>query len=253
MSLRRERELVPRAIAGKVLADLQIIEPDEIDVAIIARYCDCEIRIGGLVGAEGRSYVRNGRAILRVREDLVEQGRQRYTIAHEIGHVRLKHSGSSCSEADLRRRDGSDTEPEANAFAAELLMPTRMFRPRAMLAEPSFALVQNLACVFRTSFTATAVRLIDLSDEPCAVIWSEHGRIKWSVASKGADWFIRWGALLSPDTLASDACNARWLPTEPQAVPGDAWIEGNDVPEDLIEETRWFAGLGAAFTLLRES
>ncbi len=42
--------------------------------------------------------------------------RQRFTIAHEIGHLLLGHT---CSELDIDK----DAEAEANQFAAELLMP----------------------------------------------------------------------------------------------------------------------------------
>lgn len=48
-------------------------------------------------------------------------GRLRFTIAHEIGHWRLGHGGRIDMHIDLRARTGD--EADANAFAAELLVP----------------------------------------------------------------------------------------------------------------------------------
>lgn len=57
--------------------------------------------------------------------------RQRFTIAHEIGHILLSHEGISYRDTsymiykDLIERMN---EVSANAFAAELLMPERLLR-----------------------------------------------------------------------------------------------------------------------------
>lgn len=63
-------------------------------------------------------------------------GRKRFTIAHEIGHFVLKHNNTNIFEYStnaLQRNNlsskGQDPqEIEANAFAAELLMPENLFR-----------------------------------------------------------------------------------------------------------------------------
>ncbi len=46
--------------------------------------------------------------------------RQRFTVAHEIGHCLLGHT---CSSADYNFGSKNPHEVEANQFAAELLMP----------------------------------------------------------------------------------------------------------------------------------
>lgn len=66
--------------------------------------------------------------------------RQRFSIAHEIGHFMLSHDDfffldftDSTLENLNREETNKDAEVEANEFAAELLMPTEMvkrdFRP----------------------------------------------------------------------------------------------------------------------------
>src|SRR5262245_5154712 len=70
---------------------------------------------------------------------LLRPGRLRFTLAHEFGHLALRHHNRRFGDLsrDLTRfRDpeglawdpGDPIEVEANQFAAELLMPAAMFR-----------------------------------------------------------------------------------------------------------------------------
>lgn len=72
---------------------------------------------------------------IELREDVYEgawagNGRARFTAAHELGHLIL-HSNAPLARA----RPGEEiasfrrSEPQANQFAAELLMPPRFFTP----------------------------------------------------------------------------------------------------------------------------
>jgi Zn-dependent peptidase ImmA (M78 family) len=49
--------------------------------------------------------------------------RQRFTLAHEFGHFRMGHSSVVDKIASIGGFDHNPTEVEANAFAAEFLMP----------------------------------------------------------------------------------------------------------------------------------
>lgn len=52
--------------------------------------------------------------------------RRRFSIAHEIGHLLFN---STCAESDVSSYDASSlSEQEANAFAAELLMPLEFLK-----------------------------------------------------------------------------------------------------------------------------
>jgi len=47
--------------------------------------------------------------------------RQRFTVAHEVGHVMFDHTNYQNEDVDFHSK--KDNEIEANQFAAELLMP----------------------------------------------------------------------------------------------------------------------------------
>lgn len=106
--------------------------------------------------------------------------RQRFTIAHELGHL-LLHEGeelhvdkSFAVNWRRSRNDESDAEPnimeiEANAFAATLLMPIEMIE--AAHGSRIFDLedegeVQRLAELFEVSRQAMSFRLFNLFGRP---------------------------------------------------------------------------------------
>ena len=77
--------------------------------------------------------------------------RQRFTVAHELGHVILERTGRGAP------RRGGDVERVCDTLAAELLMPRRAFEKR--LPERVRLLdIARLAREFDTSVTATAIR-----------------------------------------------------------------------------------------------
>lgn len=118
-------------------------------------------------------------------------GRVRFSVAHELGHYYLHRDyllagHAHDSQADFRSRDSK--EQEADEFAARLLMPrelfvneVRRFRQRiCTLAE----LCQLADRVFETSVTSTVRRYCQCDIEPCCLVVSDGGAVKWAVASE---------------------------------------------------------------------
>jgi Zn-dependent peptidase ImmA (M78 family) len=79
--------------------------------------------------------------------------RQRFTIAHELGHLLLHEAGAEYRDDTFR---GTPKEYEANAFAADLLMPLWMLDPAAAKwgRHPGY-----LAQIFGVSEQAMSIRL----------------------------------------------------------------------------------------------
>jgi hypothetical protein len=116
--------------------------------------------------------------------------RHRFTIAHELGHFLIPSHDAryTCLERDLRtyaeRDERSRKEAEANRFAVELLMPTEAFRRRMRrLGSPDLKHVVTLSREFGTSKEATARRIVGLAPDPCAIVFSRGGRIRYWVQS----------------------------------------------------------------------
>lgn len=87
--------------------------------------------------------------------------RQRFTIAHEIGHYALGHLGGSTrmfrDDPSKFSMDSTFEEVEANAFAASLLMPARIVK--YLITEEGITSLAGLANKFGVSQIAMQYRL----------------------------------------------------------------------------------------------
>lgn len=102
---------------------------------------------GAAPGTNGTIFLKQGEYPLR----------SRFTLAHELGHVALGHKNGGVITDFYRGRSngyGDARERDANAFAAELLMPRELF---ARLWD-SGSSEEDLSLAFGVSVTAVAVR-----------------------------------------------------------------------------------------------
>ena len=119
----------------------------------------------------------DGGYVIAVNQDVAES-RQRYSLAHEIGHlIEIKDPDSTRSSAGtgprfkgLGSHENRQEERRCEAIAAELLMPFETFTRKVREAGLSLASVPFLARVFETSITSTAIRLLELMPEPALLV-----------------------------------------------------------------------------------
>ena len=90
--------------------------------------------------------------------------RQRFTIAHELGHLALHESeGSMVDFRNQMHHVGSSTkEVEANAFAADLLMPIDKFVKAYEKYKEYISLIYSM---FNVSVAAVQVRIKNLKQQ----------------------------------------------------------------------------------------
>jgi hypothetical protein len=153
---------------------------------------------------------------------LLCKGRERFTLAHEIGHFVLpgqqevsapcKHQRIENWDADLYR-----PELEANRFAAEILMP-RGIMAEFCQSEPSLESIRSIAKLCGTSLTASAVRLITLTPHRAAVVWSQDQKILWSKLSEGFVPWIRKGDVRE-NSFAAQCYRKQSVPDQRASVP----------------------------------
>mgnify|MGYP001020970828 CR=1 FL=1 len=94
-----------------------------IDLQVVCEYLGLKLLIGDLDTLDGLFLAKQGggMGIIVVNEHRC-RARKRFTIAHEIGHAVLNHFSISFSDGN-GLNNSSWQERQANAFAAELLMP----------------------------------------------------------------------------------------------------------------------------------
>lgn len=155
----------------------QLVHP--VDVDAIAQHLGVPVVRepfqSDLAEISGVLYQKDGRAVIGVNAAHAPT-RQRFTVAHEIGHFVL-HKGASALHVDrsisLRFRDARASqavdadEIAANAFAAELLMPRELLTTELLAkwvrrAETESDFIDGLAKEFTVSHQAMTHRLVNL-------------------------------------------------------------------------------------------
>lgn len=246
---------VPKARA--IVDALTIDDPQSIDVEAIAMFRRLTCITGGLTGAEGRLVRGNSGGIIRVRADIRNEKRKRFTIAHEIGHFELhqRRDRTTCASEDLEcwGTFGKEEEYQANVFAAELLMPERLFAPRCCGGRPYLERIDALATLFRTSLTATAIRFVEFCPEECAIVLSRDGRIHWGYPGRQFRFrYFQAGMELDPFSIAYDYFHKGKRDRNQQSVDASAWFPKIQFRQDaMLKEQSWDLGeYGTVLTLL---
>ncbi len=231
-----------RKAATAIHDRLRIRDAADIDVEGIAALHGLDVRRGGLPGADARLVGNGNGGIIRLSTRVDHEGAQRFSVAHELGHRQLAHRSTalpSCEPTPLHVERGA--EAEANAFAAELLMPALLLRRLCDVSPVSLNDARAIADTYRVSLVAAALRFVELTSERCAVVFSRAGRVLWAARSGTFVPFIERGRRLSAAGVAHDWFRAGRLAGRlcegPQPVPADAWFAHDADPDvDIIED-----------------
>src|SRR5262245_1145303 len=164
MKIRSARLPMPEVAVQRarvVRAEVGYVHPAEIAMEVLAHLRGALVRHSPTRGARANLLRLGGRGVISVAKDLPADAR-RWGIAHEHGHfeatVDVIYLGL-CIGEDLRfDYDRSGREHEANAFAAELLMPENLFAARCDVPKVSWTPIVALSEEFQVSVTAVAVR-----------------------------------------------------------------------------------------------
>jgi hypothetical protein len=218
----------PYRPAETLLKELGITEPHEIDVEAIAYHCGAVVHYRPLGGCSARIIGRGDTAIISVEKNS-PRGRQRFSVGHELGHW-MRDRGKAiflCQKTDLRSPWDYRRDPEslANEYAANLLMPDFMFKPAARGREMTLHTAGELAELFQTSRTATAIRLVQLGSYPAIVVCYDMKRRLWYSRGPDVPYFLRPHQELSPNTEAFDLLFGKTSHSRPMRVDAADWID----------------------------
>ncbi len=173
------RKIVPQEEARKILHHLKLSQPP-IAVEKVARHLGAHIRYSPFDGEiSGIGYILAGVPIIGV-NSLHRRNRQRFTIAHECGHLvmhrhLLSHEVHVDRQFSVLRRDTTSSsgknriENQANQFAAELTMPEKMLEAAIkriavdyMIDIDDSIIIKKLAQEFRMSENVMKIRIGNL-------------------------------------------------------------------------------------------
>lgn len=230
--------MTPSEQAEALVSQFGISDPRDIDIEAIALDAGVEIEYEPLVGCEAVLVGFGDRAIATVKPSKI-RGRERFSIAHELGHWNL-HRGKSfrcrVNDPDENLSSNSIHEKEADTFAAHLLMPAPLFQPAVKaLGNPGFRELEKLAEEFSTSLLATSVRLADINTLPVILAcYASTGR-RWYKAASDVPkrWWLR--DKLDDDSFAYDLLAKGKQPCGVKQS-AEVWFENYDADDYEVLE-----------------
>ena len=162
----------------------------------------------GMSGVSGALIFAEPRPIIIYSTELENEGFERFSVAHELGHYFLpdhpdeirKAGGKHFSRAGFTEGTSS-IELEADHFAAGLLMPASLVRSHLDEHQVGLEGICRLAEDARVSLTAAAIRASECVSFPLCIIVSSGAKVCYAFPSAafkglGNNIFLKKGELL---------------------------------------------------------
>lgn len=255
----RQPQKTIERLAHDLLLRAGVTRPEHIDPIASAKVLELDVTFGALPGATARACRHGKRARIRVSDEIVLPGRRAFSIAHELGHYVLGHAiGNENSSASMVRT-ACDHRPayeerEADAFAVAHNMPATLVRSHCTLTPANLYAARDISAKFPASPVAGASRVVALSSDVCALVYSVGGRVEWMVRGKGFPFRLMRGTKLSANTVAADYFTRGVLDPEPRHTTIAAWsgaqvatgFTGISEHAEVIPEPGW----GGAMSML---
>lgn len=232
--------MLPGQHAESLVAALGISRAEDLDVEAIAFDSGVEVSYEQLNGCEA-TLVGFGRRAIATINPSGSRGRERFSIAHEVGHWKLHRGRSFRCRADTPDNNlASDQtlEKEADTFAAHLLMPGVLFEPAVRaFGKPNFKQLGEVAGAFETSLMATALRLANINTLPAIVACYNRSGLRWRIAAGDVPkrWWLKRKA--DEDTFTFDLLSSGKECRHLGKQSADAWFDNDDAAKyEVLEQ-----------------
>lgn len=225
--------------AERILWSYGIDDPADIDLQVIAFGLGATVHRRPLDGCEARLVGIGDKAIITVNSRSIPT-RQRFSVAHELGHWQLDkgRGGFLCAKDDISPQNDAakDGEALANNFASQLILPDYLFVPMATGKQISLDAAEKIAGVFKASLTATSIKMVRKATIPAWIVCHRQ---------RGLAWFFKSAS--APDDLYLN----KDLHHDTEAF-GLLWgVEDARTRFKLEEASRWFISRDASRYQLR--
>lgn len=250
-----------RRRARAYVTRLGITAPEHIRIEVIAKHLAAllglRLRIvdAPLEGADSQLVRLPTEVIILVSTRITDPASRRFVIAHELGHLVLDHPSmpphriGDANPATRTPNDVRDYESEANAFASELTMPYRLVRDLCRSSHVSLDVPRQIASMFQMSILASAIRVAELSPEPCAAVFSSRRRVVWAAESATFPARIPRDRPIVAGSVAAQFWEAGSIESRAKEVPGRAWLDTTRATE-IVEHAVASVEYGTVLSML---
>jgi hypothetical protein len=169
-----------------------------------------------------------------------DEPRRRFTVCHEIAHRVLELPSEHSGVATWSYAKRSPNEILCDVFAAELLLPYKLFKPLVEKSDISLAAIDDLAELGVVSNMATGSRFATLARAPCAFVLAEQGKVRYAARSTALREAKAWVPLRAPLPEGSVAARRRAgiACDTPEEIEADVWFNDWARGGTLLEDAR---------------
>ncbi|MEV5957997.1 ImmA/IrrE family metallo-endopeptidase [Streptomyces sp. NPDC051987] len=186
-------------------------------------------KIGLPDGIDGAAWQADGFRLIMIARTKVPT-RQRFTLAHELGHVLARDAQDLLTESQLSPGHQKDlTEVRANAFAANLLMPRDEINSVVREKDVTDEQLTSLVVRFQVSPSALAARLTQLG-----LIAPETAARLRGLTTQACHWLTGQSDLLEARTTWAQTNR---LPFRPAQLLYEAYLAGDTTLRPLAAYT----------------
>lgn len=193
-----------------------------------------------LANCDGRIVFGNTKTLIKINSAIPYEQRKRFATAHEIGHL-VMHKNMNLPDDNYSSlnvvagtekylKTGSQ-ELEANEFASELLMPTKLFIAEAQGKRFSPQLLRTLADKFKTSLTATAFKYLQCDLHPICLVMTDNGKVRYWKKSDSLKVWLNEVVKFPPPT---DSVAAEYIKAD------YGFVYAEDDKKQVIDKSTWF-------------
>ncbi len=210
-----------------------ITAPEHIDLEAIANAKGAEVVYRPLEGCEARLVARGDMAIISVNSNCGE-GRQRFSLAHELAHwICDRKSGVIlCAKDDIgpQNAEARSIEAHANAYASQLILPNYLIDPWLQGRRISLETASQLGKEFNSSLSAAAIKVVKRAAARVCLACHSKTRLTWHQrsASFPYDFFVQSELHYETDAFEM-AFGSTGGMTKAIREPASRWLSGHDV------------------------
>ena len=251
MNMKYLYENNPECYAQDIVCAMKLTPP--IDIYAVCEAFDIKVYNEDIKTAEAFLIVSQGKKSIIINEKKIPYiQRQRFTIAHEVGHFFIPWHGSQYKCKHIGDFNTPDIhENEANIFASELLVPTASITETTKGKTVTLELIKELAHEYSVSLVAMARKVIENTDDRVMALFYYHNGNKLIQAcSSSFEVVLKSGVIHS--SAAKELLQNRYRNESIKRIlSGDVWFSGARGNFDIVEESLCQPSFGRVFTILR--
>lgn len=183
-----------------------------------------------LHSCQGNLIRQNNYGIINVNSSINNINKKRFIISHELGHW-VMHKEKllfTCYPEDITTYLNKSTglEREANVFASEFLLPTKVFQESCKRVSFSFDLLSSLSEKYKVSLTTASIKYCDFGSTPVALLFCKNNVVEWrSFSSRFPFRFMGSKDLIPEKTLTSKFFESKIFVLETETHLAKTWFK----------------------------